>query len=220
MIDTSTFTFLKQLSENNNREWFGEFKSDYESARDNVLEFTASLICGLSKFDSSISADLTPKKCLMRIYRDIRFSKDKTPFKTNFGIAVSANGKNFNGPGYYVQIQPGNSFIAGGSWYPETGQLKAIRQEIDYNGSDFKAILTNPSFKETFADLDRDAVLKTTPKGYSADHEDIEYLKLKSFTATCKIADKEFSKVRADEIISLNFEKIYPLMIFLRNAII
>lgn len=219
MIDTSTFIFLKRLSENNNREWFNEFKADYELARTNVLNFTTELITGLSKFDSSIPADLNPKNCVMRIYRDIRFSKDKTPFKTNFGIAVSANGKNFNGPGYYIHIQPGNSFIAGGSWYPEAEQLKAIRQENDYNSSDFRSILANPSFKETFGELDREAVLKTTPKGYSPDHEDIEYLKLKSFTATCKIPDKDFSNMQADEIISLNFEKIYPLLIFLRNAI-
>jgi len=219
MVDASTFIFLKRLSENNNREWFSAFKSDYEAARTNVLDFTSKLITGLSKFDSSIPDDLNPKSCVMRIYRDIRFSKDKTPFKTNFGIAISANGKNFNGPGYYIQIQPGNSFIAAGSWYPEAEQLKAIRQEIDYNGSDFRSILTNLSFKETFGDLDREAILKTTPKGYPANHEDIEYLKLKSFTATCKIPDKDFSNMQAVEIILLNFEKIYPLMIFLRNAI-
>lgn len=219
MIEASTLNFLKKLSENNNREWFNTHKPEYEAARENVLQFTGELIVGISKIDPTVPADLNPKDCVMRIYRDIRFSKDKTPFKTNFGIAISSNGKNFKGPGYYVHIQPGNTFIAGGSWFPETEVLKAIRQEIDYNGSEFREILANPSFKKVFGDLDREGALKTTPKGYAADHEDIEYLKLKSFTVTCKVPDKDLTQKQATEIISLNFEKLFPLMSFLRNAI-
>ena len=219
MIESSTLNFLQKLSENNNREWFNANKGAYESSRENVLQFTSELIAGIAKIDSTVPADLNPKDCVMRIYRDIRFSKDKTPFKTNFGIAISSNGKNFKGPGYYVNIKPGECFIAGGSWYPETEELKAIRQEIDYNGSEFREILNEPSFKRIFGDLDRESALKTTPKGYPADHEDIEYLKLKSFTITCKISDKDLVQKRSAEIISLNFEKLFPLMSFLRNAI-
>src|SRR5687768_15678218 len=173
MIEASTLEFLSKLAENNNREWFNSYKSDYEKSRENVLDFTAKVITGLSKFDNTIPVDLNPKDCVMRIYRDIRFSKDKTPFKTNFGIAISANGKNFKGPGYYVHIQPGKSFVAGGSWFPEAEELKAIRQEIDYNGSELRMILKEPSFIKEFGDLDREGALKTTPKGYSSDHEDI-----------------------------------------------
>lgn len=219
MIEASTLNFLKHLSENNNREWFNENKSDYELARENILQFTSRLISGLAKFDSTIPADLNPKDCVMRIYRDIRFSKDKTPFKTNFGIAISANGKNFKGPGYYVHIQPGKCFVAGGSWFPEADELKAIRQEIDYNGSDLLTILKEPSFIEAFGDLDRDGVLKTTPKGYSADHENIEYLKLKSFTVTSHISDKVLiSANSADSLVSI-LKRLFPLIVFLRNAI-
>ncbi|MBC8053342.1 MAG: DUF2461 domain-containing protein [Sphingobacteriaceae bacterium] len=219
MIEAPTLKFLKGLSQNNNREWFGIHKKDYEASRENVLEFTSKIIADLAAFDDTIPTDLNPKDCVMRIYRDIRFSNDKTPFKTNFGIAISANGKNFKGPGYYIHIQPSKSFIAGGAWYPETDELKAIRQEIDYNGSELRSILNEDGFKKVFEDLDREGALKTTPKGYPADHEDINYLKLKSFTATSQIADTVLTGPGAVKKIVDNLEKIYPLTIFLRNAI-
>ena len=219
MIEPSTIDFLKQLSENNNREWFNANKNDYEAARENVLEFTSKLIAGLAGFDPTIPADLNPKDCVMRIYRDIRFSNDKTPFKTNFGIAISSNGKNFKGPGYYIHVQPSKSFVAGGSWHPEAEELKAIRQEIDYNGSELREILNEAGFKKIFNSLDREGALKTTPKGYAPDHENIEYLKLKSFTATCGISDKVLTQAKADNMISSQLEKLYPFVIFLRNAI-
>lgn len=219
MIEASTLNFLKKLSENNTRDWFNAHKGDYEAARENVLQFTSKLIIGLSKFDSTIPVDLSPKDCVMRIYRDIRFSKDKTPLKTNFGIAISSNGKNFKGPGYYVHIQPGKSFAAGGSWFPEAEELKAIRQEIDYNGSELRMILKEPSFIKEFGDLDREGALKTTPKGYSSDHEDIEYLKLKSFTAITQVSDKTLTQRSSSDSIISSLEKLFPLMAFLRNAI-
>ena len=219
MIDASTLNFLKDLSEHNERDWFNSNKKHYETARENVLEFTAKLISGIASFDTTVPTDLNPKDCVMRIYRDIRFSNDKTPFKTNFGIAISANGKNFKGPGYYVNIQPSRCFIAGGSWFPEADELKAIRQEIDYNGSYLRAILAEPGFQKVFGELDREAVLKTTPKGYAADHEDIALLKLKSFTASAEIADNVITNPAAVSTISSRLEKIYPLMVFLRNAI-
>jgi uncharacterized protein (TIGR02453 family) len=219
MIESSTLTFLSKLAENNNREWFNLNKSDYEKSRENVLDVTSEIITGLSKFDNTIPAGLNAKDCVMRIYRDIRFSNDKTPFKTNFGIAISANGKNFKGPGYYLHIQPEKCFIAGGSWHPEIEELKCIRQEIDYNASELRDILSNYSFKKVFGDLDRDDALKTTPKGYSADNENIEYLKLKSFTATCNLSDKNLIQADAAKKVISNFEKIYPLMVFLRKAI-
>jgi uncharacterized protein (TIGR02453 family) len=219
MIEAATLDFLKNVSENNNREWFAADKPAYELARENVLQFTSEVIAGLSKVDLTIPPDLDPKNCLMRIYRDIRFSNDKTPFKTNFGIAISANGKNFKGPGYYLHIQPQKSFIAGGSWFPEAEELKAIRQEIDYNGYELRSILSQPDFKKVFEDLDREGALKTTPKGYPADHENIHYLKLKSFTSTCQVSDKLLSQQSSSKTIVSYLEKLHPLMIFLRNAI-
>jgi uncharacterized protein (TIGR02453 family) len=220
MIRLSTFDFLTQLAANNNREWFQLHKAEHDHARENILEFTADVISGLSKIDAVVPSDLDPKSCVMRIYRDVRFSKDKTPYKNNFGIAISANGKNFNGSGYYLHINPEQSFVAGGCWMPEPVMLKAIRQEIDYNGSDFRAIVENKSFKKYFGDLDTEAKLKTVPKGYPADHPDIEYLKLKSFTVSHEMKTEELSKPDAVKKVADGFAEMYPLIIFLRNAII
>ena len=110
MIKSDTFDFLSQLAANNNREWFHAHKQQHDQARENVLEFTATIIRGLAKIDTSISSDLEPKDCVMRIYRDIRFSKDKQPYKLNFGIGISSNGKNFDGPGIIYTFNPSNLF--------------------------------------------------------------------------------------------------------------
>jgi uncharacterized protein (TIGR02453 family) len=219
MIETASLEFLDQLIQNNDREWFNKNKARYEKARENVLDFTSQVIKGLAEFDPTIPKDLNPKDCVMRIYRDIRFSNDKTPFKTNFGIAISANGKNFNGPGYYVHIQPQVSFAAGGAWYPEAEQLKAIRQEIDYSSGEFLKIVTDPAFKSVFEQLDQEGALKTSPKGYPANHELIKYLRLKSFSASAPLSDKELCKSDSVKTITSKLEKIYPLMVFLRGAI-
>lgn len=219
MILPSTFKFLKEVASNNDREWFKLHKSEYEASLQNIYDFTKEVTIALSKVDPTISAELDPKTCVMRIYRDVRFSKDKAPYKTNFGIAISSNGKNFKGPGYYIHIQPGESFIAGGSWHPETDYLKSIRQEIDYNHDDWHEIIDHPDFKNSFGDLDNEGKLQSAPKGYDSSHPDIEYLKLKSFTAGRKLSDKDLSS--PDSVtLSINlFKKLYPLMVFLRNAI-
>ncbi len=220
MIKLSTFEFLTQLAANNNREWFQAHKAEHDNARENVLEFTAALISGLSKIDTAIPSDLDPKNCVMRIYRDVRFSKDKTPYKNNFGAGISANGKNFNGPGYYLHISPEQSFVAGGCWMPESDMLKAIRQEIDYNGSAFRVVVENKSFKKYFGHLNTEHKLKTIPKGYPTDHPEIEYLKLKSFTVNHEIAPKDLSKSDAVKKVVEGFAEMYPLIIFLRNSIV
>ena len=219
MISASSLQFLKNLSENNNREWFQAHKGKFHESRENVLQFTAQLIKNLSEIDSKIPANVSPEDCVMRIYRDIRFSKDKTPYKTNFGITVSPNGKNFNGPGYYIHLEPGKSFIGGGSWYPEAEQLKAIRQEIDYNSEEFSEIIDAEPFKRTFKTLDVEHSLKTVPKGYSADNEFIQYLKLKSFVTTKPLTDKEVTRKDFPDAVSQIFESLYPFIVFLRNAV-
>ncbi|RYE25081.1 MAG: DUF2461 domain-containing protein [Sphingobacteriaceae bacterium] len=133
MINVQTFTFLQNLVENNHREWFQDNKSSYEQARENVVDFASEMLKLLVNIDPAIQPDLDPKKCVMRIYRDVRFSKDKTPYKSNFGINFKTG---YAGAdlGYYVHLQPSHSFVGGGYWMPPADQLKAIRQEIDYNG--------------------------------------------------------------------------------------
>lgn len=219
MIKPGTFDFLTDLAKNNNREWFKENKFRHDEARSNVLEFVGKLIKGLSKFDQTISSDLDPNSCVMRIYRDVRFSLNKTPYKTNFGAGISQQGKNFNGPGYYLHIHPEECFIAGGCWMPEPEMLKSIRQEIDYSGNDLREIVTAPDFKDYFGEPDQEFKLKTVPKGYTIDHPHIEHLKLKSFTFTHIINPKELSKPDAAKKVLEGFEKLVPFMIFLRTAI-
>ena len=150
MISLATLNFLTRLTENNNREWFQNHKDEYDAARENMLEFTGSVIQALSKVDPYIDAHTDPKKCVMRIYRDIRFSKDKTPYKSYFGVHKFSLGKYAGGIGYYINIEPGKSFIAGGNWMPEGDHLKAIRQEIDYNAAELKEIIDAPKFKKLF----------------------------------------------------------------------
>ena len=219
MIDPKTLKFLKALSENNEREWFNERKDEYDAARSNVLDFTTAIITELSQIDPVIPADLEAKSCVMRIYRDVRFSKNKLPYKNNFAIAISATGKNFHGAGYYIHIQPGKSYIAAGSWMPEADQLKSIRQEIDYNAADLIRIIDSADFKSTFIDFRAQESLRTVPKGYDADNENIALLKLKSFIAYRDLTDKELNNRDAVNTVAKLCVKLHPLNVFLNNAI-
>lgn len=218
MINKKTFDFLAAVAENNNREWFAEHKDWYEESRENVLGLVAELVKGLSTIDPLIAADTDPKKALLRIYRDVRFSKNKDPYKKNFGIWFSAKSKGGNEPGYYLNIQPGNSFIAGGYWMPEAPHLKLIRQEIDYNIGDFKAIIDDKNFAKHFK-LSSSNALKNVPKGYDPEDPNIEYLKLKSFEVLKKIPDEEFFDPKIVDKLKSSWQLIYPLVAFLRSAI-
>jgi len=218
MLKKETLNFIKDVAENNNREWFAANKDVYEAAKADVLELVAKLIPELAKVDPLLSAEADPKKSLLRIYRDVRFSKNKDPYKNNFGIWFSAKSKGGNEPGYYLHIQPGKSFIAGGYWMPEASHLKLIRQEIDYNIGDFKEIINGKDFKKNFK-LGVDNALKNAPKGYDPADPNIEFLKLKSFEATTKIDDEEFLKPNLVNKLISSFKTVQPLVAFLRNAI-
>ncbi len=218
MIQKETFDFLADLAQNNAREWFAVNKGRYEQAHQNVIEFAGQLIKALSKVDASVDADQDPKKCVMRIYRDTRFSKDKTPYKTNFGIGRLTKSKTPE-TGYYLQIQPSGSFIAGGYWMPEGEHIKSIRQEIDYNAADLVSIIDEPDFKKTFGEFRDQEKLKTVPKGYDADNEHIDLLKLKSFIAYRDLKDKELMTANAATHIAALCSKLQPLNVFLENAL-
>lgn len=218
MLKKSSLSFLSQMALNNNREWFAGHKHLYEEAREDVLQITARLIEVVAKIDPLISVETDPKKSIMRIYRDVRFSKNKDPYKKNFGVWLSAKSKGGNEPGYYFHIQPGASFVAGGYWMPEADHIKMIRQEIDYNISDFLAIVNEKDFAEDFQ-LNFENGLKKAPKGYNPEDENIKYLKLKSFEVLKKIDDKELFKSDIVDKLKSSFETIYPLVAFLRNAL-
>jgi uncharacterized protein (TIGR02453 family) len=219
MIQRHTFDFLKELVENNNREWFQANKERYEAARDNVIEFTGEWIKLMHKIDPNIDDALDAKKCVMRIYRDIRFRKDKTPYKNNFGISIPTKGVKAGRAEYYLQISPGNSFIAGGYWMPEKDHLKAIRQEIDYNAGELKRIIDDAGFIKLFGEFRKQEQLKNVPREYSAENENIELLKLKSFVAFHQLKDEELLLKDAVADVATICSKIYPLNVFLNNAL-
>lgn len=219
MLKSETVDFLKQLAANNDRNWFQLNKSRHDLARKDVLHFTASLISELSAIDPFIPQNLDPATCVMRIYRDVRFSKNKAPYKKNFGIGISPHGKNFQGPGYYLHIEPQCSFLAGGCWMPEPEFLRLIRQEIDYNSSEIHHIIDNLEFKKYFGSPDSEYKLKTAPKGYDSGHSDIDLLKLKSFTFSHSLTDDMLMKPDATHQIVHGFHVLYPFIAFLRNAI-
>lgn len=219
MIQRHTYDFLKSLAENNNREWFQANKEAYEAARDNVIEFAGALLKSLHDIDPTIDAQLDPKKCVMRIYRDIRFSKDKKPYKNNFGISVPTKGLKAGRAEYFVHISPGNTFIAGGYWMPEQNHLKAIRQEIDYNAAELKKIIDEPDFVKFFGDFRKQEQLKNVPKEYSADNENIDLLKLKSFVAFHQMNDDVLQRENAVDEMAAICREIYPLNVFLNSAL-
>lgn len=217
MIQESTLAFLKALAKNNNKEWFDKNRGNYELAKSNFIELISKVIVDLGKSDPAIAGQ-EAKKCVFRINRDIRFSANKTPYKNNFGASISPGGKSSFLAGYYIQLQPGNSFLAGGMWQPESPQLNAIRQEIDYNGEEFSSIISKRDFKKYFGGLSQEDMLKTVPKGYPKDHPQIEFLKLKSFVAVHGLTDKQvLSKDFSKHCVQV-FKSMTPLNAFLRRA--
>ncbi|MDN5200767.1 DUF2461 domain-containing protein [Fulvivirgaceae bacterium BMA10] len=198
--------FLKDLKANNNRDWFIENKKIYQAARTEFQDILKALIDGIGKFDDRIQ-DLEPKDCMFRINRDIRFSKDKSPYKTNFGGVIAQGGKKSPNPCYYLHFEPGNVFLAGGIYMPEANILKKIRQEIDYNAKVLKNVIEKPAFRKLFGEIEGDK-LKKAPKDYAIDHPDIELLKLKSYIIIHRLANGE--PVKKDFIESCL--KIYKMM--------
>jgi uncharacterized protein (TIGR02453 family) len=219
MIHPATLDFLRKLKKNNNREWFEKNRAKYEEARQNVEETVAAIIAEVRKFDKQIPADLDPKKCLFRIYRDVRFSHDKRPYKNNIGAYISAAGKKAVAPGFYIHFEPGTSFLAGGMWQPPAPELSKVRQEIDYNFSEFKKIVNDKTFRKHFGTLDQEDKLATSPKGYPKDHEGIEFLKLKSYTVTTQLSDKDVSAKTLAKKAGEIFKAMHPLNQFLQRAI-
>ncbi|MGB3548942.1 MAG: DUF2461 domain-containing protein [Saprospiraceae bacterium] len=187
-IAPATLDFLRDLAANNDRDWFAANKARYEAARENLVSFSQALIDGLRKTDMLDTLD--GKKSLFRIYRDTRFSKNKTPYKINLGGSYTRTGKLLRG-GYYFSIQPGGESVIGGGFYgPERDDLLRIRQEIERDAAPLRKIIGAKDFKKHFSTLAGDT-LKTAPKGFDRDHPDIDLLRYKNFYATRTFSDAE-----------------------------
>jgi uncharacterized protein (TIGR02453 family) len=210
--------FLEELGKNNNREWFHANKAKYEEAKTEFEHFVNSLIPAIAKFDDSIRF-LTAKDCIWRIYKDIRFSKDKTPYKTNMGAFMAKGGKKNHGPGYYFHIEPGNFFLSGGIWMPAPDITKKIRQEIYYNYDEFNGILNNKEFKKYFSGIDDWDRQKLPPREFPKDFPGMKLLKNRSFTVSHEYGEKIlYSETLLDYTVKV-YKAMLPYNKFLRRAI-
>jgi uncharacterized protein (TIGR02453 family) len=209
--------FLTALAQNNHKDWMDANKSWYQRTRASLLEDAEVLLAEMVGLEPSLAA-FKAKNCLFRQNRDVRFSANKNPYKTNFGVYFSPTGKNSPGPGYYLQIQPGNSFLAGGIWMPEAEVLKKIRKEIDFSGAQLQQIEHSPSFKKLFSGIEGEK-LKTSPRDYEASHPYIDYLKLKSFTVSHPISDQAIHTGAFIKFALDGFFTMKPFIDFLSQAL-
>ena len=218
MLQSSTIQFLKALKNNNNKEWFDKNRKIYEQAKADYLNFVTIMLNEIQGFDTSLM-ELQPKQCIFRLNRDVRFSKNKDPYKTNFGASFSKGAKKVQSAGYYFHLEPGENFVGGGLWMPMAPDLNKVRQEIDYCYKEFSSILKKPAFKSTYGDMDNSMKLVRPPKGFDVDNPALEYLKLKSFVVTRSIKDTELTDKQLVKNVVKDFKTIAPLVHFLNRAI-
>jgi uncharacterized protein (TIGR02453 family) len=217
MLEKS-LSFLALLKENNYKEWYFDNKPLYEEAKLEFEVFVLQLIESINQFDKSIGR-LQPKDCIFRIFRDVRFSKDKTPYKTNFGAVFAKGGKKSENGCYYFHLEPDNSLLAGGVWMPQPDLLKAIRNEIFHNINDFMSIISDAEFKKYFKNLDKDYVLVNAPKDFPKDWTHIEFLKLKSYTISSSIKPEILAGSSLVSHVQEIFKAMQPFNTFLNNVV-
>ncbi|WEK37151.1 MAG: DUF2461 domain-containing protein [Candidatus Pseudobacter hemicellulosilyticus] len=220
MIQTSTLGFLKKLKKNNDKSWFDAHRDDYEAAKKDMEAFTQAVLDRFGAKEPDIR-DLTAKNCLFRINRDVRFSKNKAPYKTNLAASMGRGGKKSIFAGYYIHIEPGSSFVGGGIWMPMAPELKKIRQEIDYCFEEFDQLITGKKFKSVYKGLDREEgfSLSKVPQGFDKDNPAAEYLKLKSWIASRELSEAEVSSPKFLKQTVDAFEALQPLVQFINMSL-
>lgn len=211
----SSLDFIKELEKNNNKEWFAEHKSTYEIEKAKVIMFADTLLNEMNTHDNIQNE--SGKKCLHRIYRDVRFSKNKTPYKNNWPISFVRATKYLRG-GYYVHIQPGQIFIGCGFWDPSKEDLLRIRQQITLFGDELIAIIEEKKFKKNFGTLEGDKLVNG-PKGFEKDDQYIELLKYKQFLVSKTFTDEEALKPDFAKTISDSFKDVRPFLNFMSEAL-
>jgi len=219
MIQLSTIKFLNDLEKNNNRPWFELNRTLYEAAKADLQNMVADLIPAIAKFDERIG-NLAVKDCTFRINRDVRFSKNKSPYKTNMAAYFSKGGKKASVAGYYFHCEPGKSYAAGGFYTPMPPELTKIRQEIDYSFDEWKKILHRKSFKKYFPEgVDGIESLVRPPKGYDENNPAINYLKMKHFIVSTPFSDNALKSKTLVKDITKVFETMKPMIDFLNKAV-
>lgn len=221
MIKQTSLNFLKELKKNNSREWFEQNKLIYQAYKDDIILFTENLLLELAKLDLSIAnANLVPKKCLTRVNRDLRFSKDKTPYKNYVLVVFNKNAPHGNTAGYFIHIEPGNCMVGGGIWQTTPEFLKKIRKEISYSYDEFNGIISNKQFQDIFpSGIQGQSKLKKFTDFPEEREPVIELLKMKGFCTKELISDNVLTSPDAVKIISNYFKTTKPLIEYLNKAI-
>jgi uncharacterized protein (TIGR02453 family) len=208
-ISKENLAFLQLLGKNNNRDWFHAHKSEYVQHHENAIAFADSVLEKMNGHDNIET--LSGKKSLFRIYRDVRFSKDKSPYKTHWGGGLNRATKQLRG-GYYFHIQPGGqSFVGGGFWAPNKDDLFRIREEIASDAEELRSIINSKEIQTTFGALYGEQ-LKTAPKGFDKDHPDIDLLRFKQFVFIKKFSDEEVLEAQFDAVVNETFKKLRPFL--------
>jgi uncharacterized protein (TIGR02453 family) len=215
LIKKESITFLKTLSKNNNREWFNEHKDSYTKAHDNIIDFTDALLVEMNKHDNIETA--AGKKGLFRIYKDVRFSKDKTPYNPYWHGHFKRATKNLRG-GYYFRLEPRNSYVSGGFWGPVPNDLQRIREDIELNYDDWKKLMANKTLVNTFGKM-KGEQLSSAPRGYAKDSPAIDLLRYKQFIFRHEFTDKEV--LSPDFVYKANdvFKKLRPFFNYMSEVL-
>jgi uncharacterized protein (TIGR02453 family) len=211
------FSFLEALAQNNNRDWFQDNKKTYQAALDTFREFIGSILVGVSKTDPSVG-NLEAKDTIFRIYKDVRFSKDKTPYKTHFGGWMAKGGRKSTDAGYYFHLEPGNTFMAAGVWMPPKEQLTLIRQEIMYNPSDYFKIINDPVVSKAYERGGKEDMLKKGPAGFPKDFEFMEEIKYKHYIFSKNYENQDVIKSGFAENVTHDYKGLFPLVDYLNHA--
>lgn len=219
MITKNILRFLSSIKKNNNKAWLDANRGLYDDSKAEFTAAVAELLKGIAAFDNAF-INLTPKECMFRLNRDVRFSKEKHPYKTNYAAYFNPAGKKGDGAGYYIHIEPGNSFAAAGIWQPPTEHLAKIRQEIDYNLDEWNKLLKEKKFKTAFSNgFSMSERLVRAPKGYDESNPGIEFLKMKSFVITRKFTDEELLDKNFLKSLTKTFESAKPFISFINRAL-
>ncbi len=211
-LEKRTLGYLNDLKKNNQREWFKEHKSEFQLAQGNAKDLFQTIRNDLEKHD-----DIDVFK-LYRIYRDVRFSKDKTPYNPHFAGSFSRKGEHLRG-GYYLRIRPGESFLAGGFWQPNKEDLFRIRKEFEYSASEIREIINNEPFRSVFGAKLEGEELKTAPRGFGKDHPDVDLIRKKGFVAVRNLSDKEILSKDLIQIVNDSFIALRPFFDYMSEVL-